>query len=192
MSIQVITYAVRFWSGGEYKALFLRHEGYLGAVGAFLKTCKNNNSTERKALWSENYVVSSSNTLFSDNPFESKPYATNHSKGETDFSKVPPHDLSIVNSSVGKVPNSKHLIIAQKAEESKSTLKSSSKSTSQKHEISKLPNFELDRVFTHSLEMFHFLESPANYSPDTWDLTHDEEARIYWLGCFEVSSIKLI
>ncbi|VDP70521.1 unnamed protein product [Schistosoma curassoni] len=141
----VITYAVRFWSGGEYKALFLRHEGYLGAVGAFLKTCKNNNSTEREALWSENYVVSSSNTPFSDNPFESKPYATNHSKEETDFSKVPPHDLSIVNSSVGKVPNPKHLIIAQKAEESKSTLKSSSKSTSQKHEISKLPNFELDR-----------------------------------------------
>ncbi|VDP39741.1 unnamed protein product [Schistosoma margrebowiei] len=123
MSIQVITYAVRFWSGGEYKALFLRHEGYLGAVGAFLKTCKNNNSTERKALWSENYVVSSSNTPFSDNPFESKPYATNHSKGETDFNKVPPHDLSIVNFSVGKVPNPKHLIIAQKAEESKSTLK---------------------------------------------------------------------
>ncbi|CAH8637638.1 unnamed protein product [Schistosoma intercalatum] len=185
LTMEVITYAVRFWSGGEYKALFLRHEGYLGAVGAFLKTCKNNNSAERKALWSENYVVSSSNTPFSDNPFESKPYATNHSKGETDFSKVPPHDLSIVNSSVGKVPNPKHLIIAQKAEESKSTLKSSSKSTSQKHEISKLPNFELDRVFTHSLEMFHFLESPANYSPDTWDLTHDEEARIYWLGCFE-------
>lgn len=31
-----ISYAVDFWSGGEMKALFLRHDGYLGAIGAFI------------------------------------------------------------------------------------------------------------------------------------------------------------
>ena len=30
-------YAIRFWSKGSKAAYFLRHEGYLGAVGAFLK-----------------------------------------------------------------------------------------------------------------------------------------------------------
>lgn len=32
-----LSYGINFWSQGTIKALFLRHEGYLGAVGAFLK-----------------------------------------------------------------------------------------------------------------------------------------------------------
>jgi type II pantothenate kinase len=36
-TINTLSYAIRFWSGGEKEAYFLRHEGYLGAVGAFLK-----------------------------------------------------------------------------------------------------------------------------------------------------------
>ena len=32
-----LSFAISFWSQGTMKALFLRHEGYLGAVGAFLK-----------------------------------------------------------------------------------------------------------------------------------------------------------
>lgn len=36
-TIQTLSYAISFWSKGEKKAYFLRHEGYLGSVGAFLK-----------------------------------------------------------------------------------------------------------------------------------------------------------
>ncbi|RFU77199.1 pantothenate kinase [Trichoderma arundinaceum] len=36
-TINTLSYAIRFWSKGEKQAYFLRHEGYLGAVGAFLK-----------------------------------------------------------------------------------------------------------------------------------------------------------
>ena len=32
-----LSYAIKFWSKGEKSAFFLRHEGYLGAVGAFLR-----------------------------------------------------------------------------------------------------------------------------------------------------------
>lgn len=35
--MNTLSYAIRFWSKGEKQAYFLRHEGYLGAVGAFLK-----------------------------------------------------------------------------------------------------------------------------------------------------------
>jgi type II pantothenate kinase len=35
-TINTLSYAIRFWSKGEKQAYFLRHEGYLGAVGAFL------------------------------------------------------------------------------------------------------------------------------------------------------------
>jgi type II pantothenate kinase len=32
-TISTLSYAIRFWSKGTKKALFLRHEGYLGAIG---------------------------------------------------------------------------------------------------------------------------------------------------------------
>lgn len=36
-TISTLSYAIRFWSKGTKKALFLRHEGYLGGIGAWLK-----------------------------------------------------------------------------------------------------------------------------------------------------------
>jgi pantothenate kinase len=35
-TMQKLTFAIHFWSKGEMKALFLRHEGYLGAMGSLL------------------------------------------------------------------------------------------------------------------------------------------------------------
>lgn len=35
-TIRTLSYAINFWSQGEKKAYFLNHEGYLGAMGAFL------------------------------------------------------------------------------------------------------------------------------------------------------------
>ncbi|KXS12164.1 fumble-domain-containing protein [Gonapodya prolifera JEL478] len=36
-TMNTLSFAVNFWSRGKMRAFFLRHEGYLGAVGAFLK-----------------------------------------------------------------------------------------------------------------------------------------------------------
>ncbi|OCK86290.1 pantothenate kinase-like protein [Lepidopterella palustris CBS 459.81] len=36
-TMNTLSYAIKFWSKGEKQAYFLLHEGYLGAVGAFLK-----------------------------------------------------------------------------------------------------------------------------------------------------------
>lgn len=36
-TMNTLSYAIKFWSQGQKKAYFLRHEGFLGAVGAFLK-----------------------------------------------------------------------------------------------------------------------------------------------------------
>ena len=36
-TMNTLSYAIRFWSGGRKQAYFLRHEGYLGSVGAFVK-----------------------------------------------------------------------------------------------------------------------------------------------------------
>lgn len=34
ITMNTLSYAINFWSNGEMKALFLRHEGHLGATGA--------------------------------------------------------------------------------------------------------------------------------------------------------------
>lgn len=36
-TIHTLSYAIKFWSKDTKQAYFLRHEGYLGAVGAFVK-----------------------------------------------------------------------------------------------------------------------------------------------------------
>ncbi|KAF3917285.1 hypothetical protein AA313_de0206072 [Arthrobotrys entomopaga] len=36
-TMNTLAYAIKFWSKGQTQAYFLRHEGYLGAVGAFLR-----------------------------------------------------------------------------------------------------------------------------------------------------------
>ena len=36
-TMNTLSYAIKFWSKGSKKAYFLRHEGYLGSVGAFLR-----------------------------------------------------------------------------------------------------------------------------------------------------------
>ena len=36
-TIHTLSFAIKFWSKGTKQAYFLRHEGYLGAVGAFVK-----------------------------------------------------------------------------------------------------------------------------------------------------------
>lgn len=37
LSMKLLAYAMNYWSKGQLKALFLRHEGYFGAVGALLE-----------------------------------------------------------------------------------------------------------------------------------------------------------
>lgn len=36
-TMNTLSFAIKYWSKGEKQAYFLRHEGYLGAVGAFLR-----------------------------------------------------------------------------------------------------------------------------------------------------------
>ncbi|KAF9512750.1 hypothetical protein BS47DRAFT_1318036 [Hydnum rufescens UP504] len=40
-TISTLSYAIRFWSKGTKKAMFLRHEGFLGAIGAWIKNIES-------------------------------------------------------------------------------------------------------------------------------------------------------
>ncbi|KAL7873845.1 hypothetical protein AOLI_G00129160 [Acnodon oligacanthus] len=41
VSTKLLAYAMDFWSKGQLRALFLEHEGYFGAVGAFMELLKS-------------------------------------------------------------------------------------------------------------------------------------------------------
>ncbi|CAD6204297.1 GSCOCG00009904001-RA-CDS [Cotesia congregata] len=55
LSMHTISFGIKYWSNGKVKPLFLRHEGYLGAIGAFLYGAEQANSYS----WLENYAGSS-------------------------------------------------------------------------------------------------------------------------------------
>ncbi|KDQ63195.1 hypothetical protein JAAARDRAFT_168764 [Jaapia argillacea MUCL 33604] len=45
-TIGTLSYAVRFWSKGTKRALFLRHEGFLGAMGAWIRNIETRQSED--------------------------------------------------------------------------------------------------------------------------------------------------
>ncbi|XP_049852310.1 4'-phosphopantetheine phosphatase isoform X1 [Schistocerca gregaria] len=57
LSMHTVSYSINYWSKGKVQALFLRHEGYLGAIGAFLKGAEEYDAD--KYSWLENYAGSS-------------------------------------------------------------------------------------------------------------------------------------
>ena len=56
VSMSAITFSVNYWGKGKVKSLFLRHEGYLGAIGAFLVGMEDE---QEEGCWTENLVGSS-------------------------------------------------------------------------------------------------------------------------------------
>ncbi|CAB4020615.1 pantothenate kinase 4-like, partial [Paramuricea clavata] len=62
ITMHTITFAINYWSKGGQKALFMRHEGYLGAIGAFIKGAEEEAAADGSLFywnWGENYAGSS-------------------------------------------------------------------------------------------------------------------------------------
>ncbi|XP_046852774.1 4'-phosphopantetheine phosphatase-like isoform X2 [Xenia sp. Carnegie-2017] len=62
ITMHTITFAINYWSKGKQKALFMRHEGYLGAIGAFIKGAEDETAAIGSSFlsnWGENYAGSS-------------------------------------------------------------------------------------------------------------------------------------
>jgi len=125
VSLHTVSYAINYWSKGQVQANFLRHEGYLGAIGAFLKGAEAFDTSNY--AWTENLYGSSS------------------------FRAGWPH------------------------KDRDSSLE--------------VDHLEIDR-FDSQLGCCPLLKDADNYSPDTVDLTHDHDARQYWLQCFQDSLPK--
>ncbi|KAK1925275.1 putative pantothenate kinase [Papiliotrema laurentii] len=49
-TIATLSYAIRFWSKGTMRACFLRHEGFLGAIGAWIKNVNTSDAKVGEAM----------------------------------------------------------------------------------------------------------------------------------------------
>ncbi|KAK6641070.1 hypothetical protein RUM44_012769 [Polyplax serrata] len=109
LNMEVLSRSVNYWGDNKIRALFLRHEGYLGTVGAFLKGAEH---------WQKESSI-----------YGGSKYFSSDGVGSSNQSSVNCND----------------------------------------DQFSVCP----------------LLLDPETYCPDTEDLTKDEEAREYWLQCFE-------
>ena len=48
LSTRMLAYAMEYWSQGTIRALFLRHEGYFGALGSMLMKLEDYTKTNNK------------------------------------------------------------------------------------------------------------------------------------------------
>ncbi|GFS24453.1 pantothenate kinase [Elysia marginata] len=58
-TMHTMTFSINYWSKGDVQPLFLRHEGYLCAIGAFLKGMKDGDAEQFSYSWGENLAGSS-------------------------------------------------------------------------------------------------------------------------------------
>ena len=127
LTMKFLKHGISYWSQNQIECLFMRHEGYLGAIGAFLKM-SDQTSTEdlTKFTWYENLA---------------------HSSG----------------------------ITRQRRESRKESLTST------------FDCFELNREEIKLVVCPLLNTKIKQYVPDLVDLTKDEEARTYWLKCFQTT-----
>lgn len=82
-TMETLSYAINFWSKGEMNALFLRHEGFLGSIGAFLKYEEGISSTLNKSLVERADTLSRSRSRFIERFPVGSPYAPTEMKAST-------------------------------------------------------------------------------------------------------------
>ena len=147
----------------------MRHEGYLGAIGAFLKGCESE------------VAFSADNYSWTENLYSSSSSFPANNKGQEDDAKKEP--TSQAAASLVKA--------VDEPEEGGGVSPTSSRSPSSSSLslIEVTDHLEIDRYETR-LAHCHLLANSGNYNADTVDLTRDDEARSYWLSCFEDSLPK--
>ncbi|KAK3733934.1 hypothetical protein QZH41_009580 [Actinostola sp. cb2023] len=204
VTMHTITFGVNYWSKGEQLPLFLRHEGYLGAIGAFLKGAEEDGNkidlslSKRFSFWGENFAGSSG--LPSVNVKLRESNATDEVKLEKNKDSVFPEvcQVCLANTTAAAAANTTTSTITTMKStltEATTTITTNTETiatttttttTTTSSAISACDVLELDQL-SRQLELFPLLASAVEYFPDTEDLTADVAARTYWLECFRTA-----
>ncbi|ESO10934.1 hypothetical protein HELRODRAFT_109215 [Helobdella robusta] len=177
ITMYTMTYAINFWSKGSIQAMFLRHEGYLGAIGAFLKGCEEEDTSKycwtrtTTSSWAENYAGSSG--------LKHQQHCNIQHLSHCSHNNPTDHQQQ-------QQQQRAHLDNDDVNDEEDADDEDSDDDFALDNHILYNTTFdvlELDR-FSKPLVCCPLLNDPNKYVPDTVDLTRDQHAREYWLQCF--------
>ena len=178
-TMEIISYAIRFWSQGEMGAMFLRHEGFLGAMGTFMRVKEisvlspakdtNMEAVKVRARFVEKFSLASSDEEELD-----KSKSANHSGKWVD------KFIETVRPATEAAKNEHELALALAK---KDTL------TTNREELLLKPD-KLDLQlgvlhFTPTSEPFPLLSVSHKYTPNTIDINADAAEKAYWIGILQ-------
>eukprot|EP00048_Salpingoeca_helianthica_P002434 m.57211 g.57211 ORF g.57211 m.57211 type:complete len:815 (-) comp12096_c0_seq1:53-2497(-) len=162
MTMNKITLAVDYWGKGEIDALFLRHEGYIGAIGALLA---------ESATLSPHPAAPAASAADPAAPAPA-PDAANPSVAlPTESFTSPPRPLIPVSRLQGSSWSEKFTLVPVT------------------DTPALVGMFQLDHR-PRLYGQLPLLQDQGRYRPDLEDLIADAEARQYWLALFEESASK--
>eukprot|EP00216_Chloropicon_sp_CCMP2111_P003454 CAMPEP_0198238728 /NCGR_PEP_ID=MMETSP1446-20131203/4315_1 /TAXON_ID=1461542 ORGANISM="Unidentified sp, Strain CCMP2111" /NCGR_SAMPLE_ID=MMETSP1446 /ASSEMBLY_ACC=CAM_ASM_001112 /LENGTH=887 /DNA_ID=CAMNT_0043921195 /DNA_START=113 /DNA_END=2776 /DNA_ORIENTATION=+ len=193
-TMDTLSYAIDFWSKGEMNALFLRHEGFLGALGAFLTYEEGIPSSINKSLAES--IDSRANFVerFTGNP---PPKGKTASPGGKAGAGKSGRDWVEKFIEVGKLSDAL-TGQAQLSESSADTL-DGNEEASPNQGISEYDLWGGETCMSAScsglevgvlhvdpsLNQFPLLSDAASYEVSVVDISKDEEQRSYWIGVLE-------
>lgn len=192
-TMETISFAIRFWSKGEMGAMFLRHEGFLGAVGAFMKVqalrgheVPGSQSGKVRARFVERFAIGA-------------PVMGGRVQGPA---------MSSVSDKIGWVEKFLQLgrpaTEAAKNEHERALAEQTAMFRSRSHTAGEISEASMAAAFPASvvstpridwhlgvlhfhpsLEPFPLLADPGGYNPNTIDINSDAAEMAYWVGILQ-------
>ena len=187
-TMQTLSYAINFWSKGEMRALFLRHEGFLGALGAFLMYEEGVSSNIIRTLSERRHSRANFVERFS---IQAKHYSPPPQAQDSQVPPGPPQRAHSEKSWVEKFMQVGRLSAGLGGKDDPPSSPDYAAGVSEYDlwgaETNSLSS-GLEVGVLHvdpSLYQFPLLEDPSSYEPSVIDISMDEEQRSYWIGVLE-------
>jgi len=211
-TMNTISFAVDYWSKGELKAMFLRHEGFLGALGAFLQDAdaQSLSSAPLQGAWIEKFIkcsippmkrAASQNVSCRDETTGVGDYAEGTPVGSGAASlaeatrKMVLHVRSMSNDNNEFAGTSSNDYDACETSSKNSQVTSSSVRTQDSTQNQLLGKASLQVGVLHlvpTLKLFPLLRWPERYEPNIIDMLESREEREYWLDILQGMSPGLV
>ena len=207
-TMNTISFAVDFWSKGALKAMFLRHEGFLGALGAFLQDveAQKNLSSASQGSWIEKFIKcsvppkglerkKSSRSSISSRSYLSPTRPSRRSETRSDdglsgaMAKMSFDSARTTESTTSDVVETSHDVEPEMM--ATSPTPSSGEEAAEDHlsdPTQLLNSAGLQVGVLHlepTLETFPLLRNGAEYEPNIFDMLENAPEREYWLNTLE-------
>ncbi|RMZ52550.1 hypothetical protein APUTEX25_003693, partial [Auxenochlorella protothecoides] len=188
-TMDTISFAIQFWSKGEMSAKFLRHEGFLGAVGAYLKVPSlqifdgSASASEAQACFVERFTVGAPVTggevrgpaigsLSDKVTWVEKFIAAAQPITETAKTE---HEQALQQPRLYRSGRSSNKLLSRESPQNSEALLS---------RLGSQPHISLNvgvLQYTPSSQPFPLLDPRIKYDPSTTDINNDPEEMSYWI-----------